>query len=57
MGDCAEAEAVLKRGVICISGRFTTAREPRDSGCSGSEMVDIKSSTQKTFVSMAKRSI
>lgn len=26
-----------------MSARLTTAREPRDSGCSGSEMVEIRS--------------
>lgn len=26
-----------------MSGRFTTAREPRESGCSGSEMVEMRS--------------
>ena len=31
------------RGLIWMSGRFTTAREPRERGCSGSEMVDMRS--------------
>lgn len=35
-------------GWMWISGRFTTAREPRDSGCSGSEMDDIKSAAVKS---------
>jgi len=26
-----------------ISGRLTTAREPRERGCSGSEMVEMRS--------------
>lgn len=30
-------------GSICMSGRLTTAREPKDSGCSGSEIVEIRS--------------
>jgi len=30
-------------GEMCMSARLTTAKEPRDSGCSGSEMVDIRS--------------
>lgn len=31
------------RGLMWISGRFTTAREPRERGCSGSEMVEMRS--------------
>ena len=30
-------------GLMWMSGRLTTAREPSDSGCSGSEMVDMRS--------------
>jgi hypothetical protein len=30
-------------GMICISGRLITASDPRDSGCSGSDIVEIKS--------------
>lgn len=30
-------------GWIWISGRFTTAREPRESGCSGSEIDEMRS--------------
>lgn len=30
---------------IRISGRFTTASEPNDSGCSGSEIVEMRSVT------------
>jgi hypothetical protein len=30
-------------GCIRISGRLTTASDPRDRGCSGSEMDDIRS--------------
>ena len=28
---------------MCMSGRLTTAREPRERGCSGSEMVEMRS--------------
>jgi hypothetical protein len=31
-------------GCMWISGRLTTAREPRESGCSGSEMDEMRSS-------------
>lgn len=31
------------RGAMWMSGRETTASEPRDRGCSGSEMVEIRS--------------
>lgn len=30
-------------GVMKTSARLTTAREPRERGCSGSEMVEIRS--------------
>ena len=30
-------------GLIEMSGRETTAKEPRERGCSGSEMVEIRS--------------
>jgi hypothetical protein len=30
-------------GVMAMSGRETTASEPRDIGCSGSEIVEIRS--------------
>lgn len=30
-------------GLMWMSGRLTTASWPRERGCSGSEMVDIKS--------------
>lgn len=30
-------------GRMWMSGRLTTAREPSDSGCSGSEMDDMRS--------------
>ena len=31
------------RGAIWMSGRLTTAREPRERGCSGSEIVEMRS--------------
>jgi len=31
------------RGAMWMSGSETTASEPRDSGCSGSEMVEMRS--------------
>jgi len=33
----------VDRGAMWMSGRETTAREPRDRGCSGSEIVEIRS--------------
>ncbi len=38
MGEVGEAE-----GRMWMSGRLTTAREPRERGCSGSEIVEIRS--------------
>lgn len=32
-----------REGVMAISGKETTAREPRDIGCSGSEIVETRS--------------
>ena len=32
-----------KEGEMAMSGRETTAREPRDIGCSGSEIVETRS--------------
>lgn len=34
-----------KVDAMCMSARFTTAREPRERGCSGSEIVDMRSTT------------
>jgi hypothetical protein len=36
-------------GVIWMSGRLTTASEPRESGCSGSEIVEIRSISSVRF--------
>lgn len=38
-----ESGTVARAGLMEISGRETTAREPREIGCSGSDIVDIKS--------------
>jgi hypothetical protein len=32
-----------RSGDMCMSGRLTTAREPSERGCSGSEIGDIRS--------------
>lgn len=45
-------------GLMWMSGRFTTAREPRESGCSGSEIVDMRSASgQQGTVAQAKPSV
>jgi hypothetical protein len=38
MGECREVGGMMR-----ISGRLTTAREPRERGCSGSEIVEMRS--------------
>lgn len=40
-----ESGTVGSEGLMAISGRDTTAREPSEMGCSGSEIVDIRSET------------
>jgi hypothetical protein len=42
VGDVVDEDVVV-RGDILMSGRLMTAREPRERGCSGSEMVAMRS--------------
>lgn len=36
-------EVGVEGGVMEMSGRFTTESEPRERGCSGSQIVEIRS--------------
>lgn len=43
MRDVADVVGDEGEGEMKTSARLTTAREPRERGCSGSEMVDMRS--------------
>ena len=46
-----ERELRGERGLMWMSGRLMTDSEPRVRGCSGSDMVEIKSATCQGFSS------
>lgn len=44
---------VGERRLIWMSGNDTTAREPRERGCSGSEMVEIRSDIENGTINLS----